>query len=188
MNFETYYPLALRTAKRFPTRLQDLRHAVLGLITETGEFTSEVKRIVVYEKIMTTEMRAHMLEELGDANWYVPLGLMALGMDKLPHIGHFGGNVDKLDDIAIYMNIFCATVAAYADESEAVMMRDAYEIAQALAAIVYLIDHAAILLGTTGYEVRADNIAKLRKRYPDAYSNEAAEARADKGGLAHTAS
>ncbi len=47
------------------------------------------------------------------------------------------------------------------------------------------------LYGVSGSGTRLDasptesgeNIAKLRERFPDAYSNEAAEARADKGGL-----
>jgi hypothetical protein len=45
-----------------------------------------------------------------------------------------------------------------------------------------LVDIAAVV-GVPVSQVLADNIAKLRERFPDAYSNEAAEARADKGGL-----
>lgn len=38
-------------------------------------------------------------------------------------------------------------------------------------------------LGTTLEQLAIDNIAKLRARFPDKFSTEAAEARADKGGL-----
>jgi hypothetical protein len=51
-----------------------------------------------------------------------------------------------------------------------------------------LIDRMAELLGTTGDQVRAQNIAKLRQRFPDAYTDAAAEARADKGGADHLSS
>lgn len=187
MNFDTYSPLALRTAKRYSTRREDLRHAALGLITEIGEFASEVKRIAIYDKIMTAEMRGHMLEELGDVNWYVSLGLTALGMHKLPSLANSGSTLADLVDVAFYLNIFAANVSACCD-SDAEIQRETYALAQCLAAIVYLIDDAAATLGTTGDEIRANNIAKLKLRYPDAYSNEAAEARADKGGVAHTES
>lgn len=40
---------------------------------------------------------------------------------------------------------------------------------------------AATALGASLDTIASDNIAKLKKRYPNLYSNEAAEARADKG-------
>lgn len=121
MNFNEYQMAAMRTAKAEAEPLTgNLVHASLGLATETGEFTSSVKRMARYGKEMTSEMEGHLLEELGDTLWYIALAIEALGK--------------KMEDVA------------------------------------------------------DNNIAKLRIRFPDAYSNEAAESRADKGGLDHRSS
>lgn len=115
MNFLEYQANANRTAKQFNHLPTDLVHAALGLATEAGEFTTEVKRAFIYDKPVSREMIDHMTEELGDVLWYIALAAEHLGV--------------SMDRIA------------------------------------------------------RDNIAKLQQRFPDAYSNVAAEARADKGGL-----
>lgn len=115
MDFNQYQVLANRTAKQFPELPMNLTHAALGIATEGGEFTTEVKRAAMYGKEITDEMRAHMAEELGDLLWYVALAAENLGIPM------------------------------------AAMARD--------------------------------NIAKLQKRFPEKYTDAAAEGRADKGGL-----
>lgn len=119
MDFIDYQAAALRTALP-ESQVDGLVHASLGLITETGEFVSEVKRMAKYGKQITPEMHAHMCEEIGDVLWYVAL--------------------------------------------------------------------AAEHLGVSMKSLAKQNIAKLQKRFPEKFSNEAAEARADKGGLPHTVS
>lgn len=115
MNFSEYQIGANRTSKVHDESLtENLVHAALGLSTEVGEFTTEVKRIARHGKEMTPEMRDHMIEELGDVMWYIAL--------------------------------------------------------------------AAEALKTTMGNLATHNIAKLMKRFPEKYSHEAAEARADKGG------
>lgn len=111
MTFDEYQALALRTAKRVD-QTYDLRHAALGLASEGGEFATEVKRVTVYDKPLDASMIGGMIEELGDAMWFVSLGCAALG--------------------------------------------------------------------TTMEAVALSNIAKLRKRYPQGFSETAAEERADK--------
>lgn len=111
MLFSQYAALAVRTEKVLPTMVERLVHASLGLATETGEVTTEVKRAAIYGKPVDTE---HVAEELGDLLWYIALAANAIGAD--------------LDAIA------------------------------------------------------AANIEKLRIRFPEKYSDEAAEARADKAG------
>lgn len=114
MNFTEYQAEAIRTAQIEETLVQHLVHASLGLATETGEFTTEVKRIARYGKPCSADMRIHMLEELGDVMWYIALACEALQ--------------SNMEEIAVA------------------------------------------------------NIQKLRLRFPEKFSNEAAEARADKGG------
>lgn len=115
MSLISYQQNALRTEKPLETPALRSMHAALGLATEVGEYTTEVKRMVIYEKPLDDARRAHMAEELGDIMWYMAI--------------------------------------------------------------------AADALGTTLEAICEANIAKLKQRFPDAYSNEAAEARADKAGI-----
>jgi hypothetical protein len=192
MDFQTYRPLALRTAKMFPTLYENLRHAALGLITEVGEFATEVKRIAVYGKPQTEEMRLHMIEELGDTQWYVPLAMFAMGIESLPtisikDISRQPVKTDNLADLALLLNGLSATVSMTVATSDFDLERNF--VARSLGMLIFLIDECvAPLLGTTGDQMRAENIAKLRLRYHDKYSDQAAEARADKGGLDATVS
>ena len=112
---DDYQRLACRTAPPGEKPLAALVHCALGITTEAGEYATEVKRAHIYGKPMTDEMRAHMIEELGDTMWYVAYACAALD----------------------------------------------------------------VKLGT----VLQQNIDKLRKRFPEKFTQEAAEARADKGGL-----
>lgn len=191
MIFEDYIAAALRTAKLMTTIEGDFKHGVIGLITEIGEFASEVKRIAIYEKLQTAEMTAHMLEELGDAYWYVPVTMRGLGITRLAsfsetEIGWPVQQAQTLEMIVYALSSFTGALSARAVDPQFSVDDEAAH--SLLNAIVLLLDRASCLLGSSGDEVRAANIAKLRKRYPDAYSNEAAEARADKGGVSHTES
>jgi len=185
VNFDQYIPLALRTAKPLDGIYLNLRHAVLGLITEIGEFTSEVKRIEIYDKPMSEEMRLHMLEELGDVSWYLAVAIKALGftVQPIPVIDH---RQTTLADAAM-------TLTSRVNEiiTAAILRDGAYQstyFASCVYQMVSVIDGACELLGSTGDRVRAENIAKLQKRFPDKFTNEAAEARADKGGASHLVS
>lgn len=73
MNFDEYQDAAMRTAKPMKTVQGNLLHATTGLLTEAGEFASEVKRLAFYDKPLTSEMRNHMAEEIGDVLWYCAL-------------------------------------------------------------------------------------------------------------------
>lgn len=183
MDFQTYRPLALRTAKLFPSSEENLTHAALGLITEIGEFTTEVKRIFAYGRPMTEEMRLHMVEEIGDAMWYLPLGLAAVNAGDAPSVDPAEMEalpINTLEGLSMSLHMLSATVSAHLFDPDRI---DGELMGECLVAIAWIIDTAAPkLLGVTGDEIRAQNIAKLRLRYPDKYSDEAAEARADKGG------
>lgn len=196
MNFNEYRPLALRTAKMFPSQRENLRHAALGLLTEIGEFATEVKRIAVYGKPMTEEMRLHMIEEIGDAQWYVPLALLALGADEvdtttssLTEMMSNPGSINwgDLGDLCLILGTCSAGVASCIAIDQ--INLDRQMLIDVLRGLVWVIDnHVAPLLGVHPDDIRAQNIAKLRLRFPDAYTDQAAEARADKGGLPASAS
>lgn len=94
MNFHEYQIAALRTAKVFGHLPTDLTHAALGIATEGGEFTTEVKRAAIYDREITAEMHAHMVEELGDLLWYIALAAEHLSV-PLSRIAKL--NIEKLE-------------------------------------------------------------------------------------------
>ncbi len=194
MNFDTYRPLALRTAKMFPTKRENVRHAALGLLTEIGEFATGVKRHVIYGKSLdaeivvdgkTTTIRKNMIEEIGDAQWYLPLLMLALDIEALPFdmLQPYDGNED-LGDLTIYLGSCGCGVAAFLAGGSLNDPGDIHDVARMIGGLLYLIDdYIAPMLGTTGDQIRAQNIHKLQQRYPEKYSDAAAEARADKNGV-----
>jgi len=196
MNFNEYRPLALRTAKRGVTLRDDFEHAALGFSTESGEAKTVIKRVVIYNKPLTEDMRLHALEELADTGWYVPLAMLAHHIDELDPVPAeelmevFTPVSNDLKQCGLFLAALCGAIAMAAtipDEDYGTRShRD--EIRGVLTAIVFVLDHMATLLDSSGDEMRANNIAKLRLRFPDAYSDAAAEARADKGGLDATQS
>lgn len=80
MEFNEYQALAARTEKVLPEVVDRLVHASLGMVTEAGEFVTEVKRCAIYEKPLTVPVIEHMIEELGDQLWYLALACNALGI------------------------------------------------------------------------------------------------------------
>lgn len=194
MNFTDYQPLALRTEKPLPTVLERLAHATLGLITEVGEIATEVKRIVIYGKQLTdidekTKLtRAqHIAEEIGDVMWYLAIAADALKLD----LGPYDDPVQNLEDLrAAGLQYVVMGLAQGAGEfgteiGTEIAGGDNYDGEKLTGAAIhtyYGLKIAATLIDTPLEQIMADNIAKLQLRFPEAYSNEAAEARADKGG------
>lgn len=187
MNLAQYAPLALRTEKPLPTVQARLEHALLGLITEPGEIATCVKRIVIYEKSLDSlekdgrTIRTHISEEIGDALWYLAI---AADATYPPLFEEFETPNALPGEVSLKNCVFAfgSLVGNLVD----VVMEDEPEygnvpplVASALAACWALSEVIEIPLSV----VCSNNIAKLRERFPDAYSNEAAEARADKGGL-----
>lgn len=80
MNFSEYQAAAMRTAKNFSHLSTNLTHAALGLATETGEFTTIVKRAAIYNALIGNDEIDHMAEELGDCLWYIALAAEHLGV------------------------------------------------------------------------------------------------------------
>lgn len=190
MHFNEYHDLAQRTAKQYPMMQQNLIHAALGLSTEFME------AFVAFDP-------EHVKEEIGDYCWYIPVACEALGFK----LGDLVAEVLKLDIVdanasviqsraatrigsSLMMQIgakptgdfitMVKRVAIYDKDLSPVM------VAQAKGYLVNMVQFAAVMAERCGFTLAAalrDNIAKLRERFPDKYTNEAAEARADKGGL-----
>lgn len=73
-----YQEAALRTAPAGVSQEHDRKHALLGLISEIGEFADTIKKEHAYGKPID---RVNLVEELGDLMWYVALMCRALGTD-----------------------------------------------------------------------------------------------------------
>lgn len=54
-----------------------LMHAAMGLETEAGEFLDPLKKHIFYGKELN---EVNMLEEIGDAMWYIAIACDALGV------------------------------------------------------------------------------------------------------------
>lgn len=94
MDNKTYQKSALRTngpdypqvSGRFegqevngPTsRMLDLIHASMGLVTEAGEFQDMLKKHLYYGRELD---EVNLKEEIGDVLWYCAIALEALGTD-----------------------------------------------------------------------------------------------------------
>lgn len=183
MNFEEYVPQALRTEKHLPTQIARLRHAGLGLFTEGGEIATEIKRVAIYEKSLGDlnkngqTIRAHIAEEIGDVFWYMAIAADVLGA-PIPETTMTGTyQISELDDMAF---VLAVSVGRF---SMALLEEDFDAMRALLLPLVNVLAPIALVIDVPVTQILADNIAKLQERFPDAYSNEAAEARADKGGL-----
>lgn len=186
MGYADYEALALRTEKPLNTHLDRLEHAALGLITEGGEFTTEIKRMAIYDKPLDDARRAHIGEEIGDAAWYVAIASDSLGMQVFHALEHdwvlLPGSFASLalqhaQAIGRFAELVLSAQSTGLDEQHQAGMRDAVWTAGNV--LVNIASRAGLLVT----DLLDANVAKLRERFPDAYSNEAAEARADKGGL-----
>lgn len=188
MNFSEYIPLATRTAKWFPTLAENISHSAIGIFTEGGEIASEIKRVVIYGRPMTDEMIAHIREEVGDVAWYVALGCDVIGRKSGFDVE---ARAQDLTNIVLALSIACGAASG----SALCLRANAGATGELIGSFVEALDltHDALnqlcrALNLDFDLVLEENIAKLRQRYPAAYSDAAAEARADKGGLPHTQS
>ena len=186
-----YHDAALRTAHTDKSAWFDQAHATLGLSTEIGEFTTEVKRLVIYGRELTDEATAHMYEELGDVLWYMPLAARAFGR-TFGDVARFADGLNDLpegatlaESLSIVSREMCAAAGYYCAEVplvEGAVVRSPTVRLAYLARILKAVGTAARLLGTDSESLAVRNIEKLLKRYPDRFTEELAEARLDKGG------
>jgi NTP pyrophosphatase (non-canonical NTP hydrolase) len=183
MNFQQYYDEALRT--HVPRGFAfDMNHSILGLTTEIGEVATLVKRNVVYGKVWDDELREFAKEELGDILWYIPCGLQAIGYHNDHSWFENAWQVARGDTSSCIRGMVYRTGSLIAaansfeyDNTCKSRMEAAYlDICGSVARLAEL-----LLLGTMS-DVMEANIAKLRKRYPEKFTPELAEARLDKGG------
>lgn len=189
MKLTEYIPLAIRTEKPLQP-LDRLVHSCMGLITEIGEVTSELKRMAIYEKPLDDDRKKHILEEIGDVLWYI-----AIGVDALQTPLHWLENAPTMQNRPLGSSGFyeatalmfgkhcgklCDGVAVIYIKQQ--IPKPSFGSVQSYIMILQGLRVLAEHCGSTLEQAMDDNIAKLRIRFPEQYSNEAAEGRADKAG------
>lgn len=71
----------------------DLLHAAVGISGEAGEFLDSAKKIAIYAKPLTPELRENFVEELGDLEFYLQQARSNLGITREETLLH---NLQKL--------------------------------------------------------------------------------------------
>lgn len=90
LNFNEYQKLAMRTAKKFATKLEMRADVGLGLAGEAGEVADIIKKDLAGAKKID---RNHLAEELGDIMWYLAEACECFGF-SLKEIA--SKNIEKL--------------------------------------------------------------------------------------------
>lgn len=201
MDLVTYAQLSAKTEKPYELTRR-LQHAALGVDTETGEFATQVKRVAIYEKDITSTkdgltLAEHMDEELGDAMFYCVIPFNAYG--RAPWIPEHRWALSKAHQLGInlllplssedqtrMLGLVRGEMAIVKAQIEQNLYNSPDMALAPFATMMGLIADACGLIGRNFGETLERNVDKLQGangRYDSAgYSNAAAEARADKGG------
>lgn len=194
-----YQRLACRTAPPGESLLQALNHCSLGLATEIGEFAEGALNYIGFPTDGEA-VKKHMVEELGDTGWYVAYALAMLDRKLCDVLGHAtpdefqmavahssSGARDLLPLTSAGLSI---NAGRYTTEVKRAVIYgrtlsdDAKQVM--VVQLTHVMTHIAIALKSVDVKLShclQGNIDKLRIRFPDKFSAEAAEARADKGGV-----
>lgn len=179
MEFSKYVKHAIRTESKDVTavgsRLSDatnirLLHAALGLSTEIVELNVAIRNI--------NYSNTH--EEIGDLAWYLAIAYDAAlyAYDRQVAIPH--GSWNAVRRIAALKNI-TVHIGNYVDMVKKTTFYDEpiepCELNKTLYEIYVCIQNIAYDCGMNFREILQSNIAKLRKRYPDAFDEHRAQNR-----------
>jgi len=144
-----------------------LLHAAMGLVTETGE-------------LFELESEEHELEELGDICWYLALAYDVLGLvwdenyDREIDVQWMLRGNNPLESLAIYSSELLDMVKKQIFYGKPIDMVAAGSIVTAM--------RLALIVGTddneespyTFQQVLDANVKKLKKRYPEKFTEDAA--------------
>ncbi len=169
MELSRYHDLAMRTAKVLPSCEENFTHAALGLASE------------FFESLLASNDELELFKELGDMAWYFPVACDSLGirLEDLPALAEtYDPDVDSAEVVVVNLSAITSRAKrffAYGEQmSEGIVKTLRRQLANLWVAFS----------GDLPPGCLEANIEKLRVRFPDAYSNEAALARADVGGAA----
>lgn len=153
LTIQEYQKLAKRTCPSLGTLDQDYLHMVLGIITEIGEILDIFKKKIAYKKPIDL---VNLGEELGDLSWYI-VNYLTFSEKNV--------NYDLYDeDVKI-------------DSEEGVIENYQYILTFNIPDIHYILytsKRVADFYNLDFEEILYKNIEKLKVRYPDKFTEEAA--------------
>jgi len=160
-----HYPSFVRARfKTMPTRLLSLLHAAIGIAGEALEAANAVTR-------------EHGIEELGDIEFYLEAGYhLVLPSDLRPNRQASGHTrFQTLENAGIPLDIVKKAWVYNRPFNDTHFLQSLNVVANDLEELYHL-------AGFTQALVLSVNMEKLARRYPVGYTDEAAQARADKQG------
>ncbi len=188
LSLAQYQKLALSTRAPTNSLLEDAIHAGYGMITETAEIMDNYKKHIYYKKPLDM---VNLVEELGDLLWYVALGAYSLGLTlQVPEEkkNDFPKGL-SLSNHAAIGQILCKLIGSSTEFYTVCILSDEdykedyldYEISR----LVRNIDIMAKVCNTDIIKIATMNIEKLRKRYPEGFSENNALVRNTTNELSH---
>lgn len=175
MNLKEYKELALITKAPTQSFTEDMVHAAFGLVTEIAEIADQYKRHRFYNKALDT---TNIKEEIGDTMWYVAIACYALDIE-IPE----PGNVKNVDPYKLLVEL-----TGFASFIFGTVFKDPAGIQLLEYDVTMVVTHLSNLCKLHDYSLEqacADNIEKLRKRYPKGFSEHSAINRDKANELSH---
>ena len=167
MDFDTYQQFALSLANRKDNDY-DLQHAAMGMITETGELVDNYKRRVVYGKKLDI---INLTEEIGDCMWYAALAYDVLHQ---PMEWTLVEEVKEAIDLPEFEQLTMLNAASTVFSGGVVMKEPPDELLAWLNNFMGMLQIYADRHIITLQQAAEANIAKLRKRFPNGFTQHAA--------------
>jgi NTP pyrophosphatase (non-canonical NTP hydrolase) len=188
MDLKEYMPLAMRTAKQMDV-IDMIVHGAMGCMTESGEFADTARRYMA----LACMDEPHCVEELGDGMWFAVYTAQALGLDlnyflsgaiiSLPCRRLLDAAIDPLELGKLALE-YCVNAEKIGTPAKAHRYYgkslDSRLMGVALAEFVATIIKLCAVVGVSWSYVMEANVAKLKKRYPNTYSDADAVERKDK--------
>lgn len=169
MNFEEYRVASKRTINNMLSDEELKLHGICGLMSEVNEI-ADVYKEVAGAKTLNDRFDAekHCLSEIGDALWFVAEIATAENI-RVPEDCIVVGSVTE------YITEYCTIVQkrmqgkAYSE----------YDVVHAVGCILACFRNEAAFFGYKLSDLYEQNLEKLRKRYPEGFSEERSEHRAE---------
>lgn len=177
MEFSEYIEQSGRTAARGKNLIDDLRHAIYGLTTETGEIVDIFKKLHFYGKPIN---RNHLREELGDLFWYIALGHRALNLTEgnpieTPSV--FDKAAPSVEDIEMQIaGLLEEQVQCYDRIWDHIRLKtETFDVEGSKLSFRCILHYAtklALYMDFKLGDVLQTNIDKLKARYPNGFSTQ----------------
>lgn len=171
-------------ATRIDPYFRRMHHALLGLMSEGGEIADAVKKHVIYGADLDL---VNVAEEIGDLYWYLALMVDAMEADAEEIFEYVIGPEEQeqakdleistvLASCSYKFGTIAQSIFTHLDEvaTHEYPEIDGNGVGALMEVAAWNLSAMAFVIGKTPQEIREANIAKLRKRFPEKFTSEAA--------------